>query len=120
MKIAVTSTLPNLDACVGTDLNYCKCLLIVDLDTMEFETIDNPVTSLGDLNEGERILEKLLHENITIILANNYDANILRFLGMVGIQIIDNISGSVHHAVKQFKEMCMADTVIMSVEALKN
>ena len=120
MKIAVTSTLPTLDARVGSKLSRSKYLLIIDIDTMEYEAMPNPVMALGGPAAGRLFAQQLLQENVSKVLANNCDSNILKFLGSAGIQIIGGISGSVRRAVKQLKEMGMAETVIIPFESLQD
>jgi hypothetical protein len=52
-----------------------------------------------------------------MILANHISFNVLKsFLKSLRgteIQIIDGVSGSVRNVVKQFKNICMADTVVI-------
>ncbi len=119
MKVAVTSTLPTIDACVGTKLRYSKYLLIVDLDTMGYETMPNPIMALSGPAAGKLFAQQLLGMNISKVLANNCSSDIRKPLGRAGIQIIGGMSGSVSSVVKRFKEMCMADTIIISVEDIQ-
>lgn len=120
MKVAVTSTLPTIDACVGTKLRCSKYLLIVDLDTMKYEAMPNPFLAVSGPAAGKLFAQQLLEVNISKVLANNCSSDIRKSLGRTGIQIIGGMSGSVISTVKQFKEMCMADTTIMPVEALQD
>ena len=120
MKVAVTSTLPTIDACVGTKLRRSKYLLIVDLDTMEYEAMPNPIMALSGPAAGKLFAQQLLQENVSIVLANNCGSDMRKSLSRTGIQIIGGMSGSVHSVVKQFKEMRMADIVIIPVETLQD
>ena len=113
MKIAVTSTLPTIDACVGTKLRYSKYLLIIDLDTMKYKAMPNPFLAVSGPAAGKLIARQLLELNISKILVNSCNSDIRKSLSGAGIQIIGGMSGSVISAVKQFKEMCMADTIVM-------
>ncbi len=115
MKVAVTSTLPTIDACVGTKLRGSKYLLIVDIDTMKCEAMSNPFLAVSGPAAGKLFAQQLLEVNISKVLANNCSSDIQKSLSRTGIQVIDGMSGSVISAVKQFKEMCMADTIIMPV-----
>lgn len=120
MKIAVASTRPALDACIETHFRCNKYLLIVDLDTMEYEVMLNPIMALSGPAAGKLFAQQLLEVNVSKVLANNCGSDMLESLGRAGIQLIGGMSGSVRSAVKQFKEMCLAETIVISVEALKD
>lgn len=124
MKISVVSELPTLDACIGTHFRCSKYLLIIDLDTMEYEAMPNPVIVLSGPAAGKLFAQQLLQENVRIVLAGSYSSKIsksfLKALGGVGIQIIGGMSGSIRSAVKQFKEICLADTIIMPIEDVQS
>ena len=119
MKVAITSTLPTIDACVGTKLRGSKYLLIVDIDTMKYETMPNLFLAVSGSVVGKLFAQQLLEVNVSKVLANNCDSDVLKSLGRTGIQVISGMSGSVQSVVKQFKEMCMADTIIMPIEDIQ-
>ena len=56
MKIAVTSTGPTLEYYVGTEVNHCPYLLIIDPDTMWYEAMQNPAISLKGLQRRNYLL----------------------------------------------------------------
>lgn len=43
MRVAVTSTLSSLDAPVGAELRHSRYLLIVDIHSMDYKVMINPV-----------------------------------------------------------------------------
>ncbi len=120
MKIAVASELPTLDACVATRFHRSKYLLIIDLDTMEYEAIMNPLLVLSGPAAGKLFAHQLLQENVGKVLASSCNSNIMKFLGNAGIQVIVGMSGSVHRAVEQYREMYNAETSIISFEGLED
>lgn len=119
MKVAITSTLSTIDAPVGAKLRSSKYLLIVDLNTMKYEAIPNPIMALSGPAAGKLFAQQLLEINISKVLTNNCSSDIRKSLGRAGIQIIGGMSGSVSSAIKQFKKMCMADTIIMPFEDIQ-
>ncbi len=125
MKIAVTSTRPTLDTPVGTKLHRSKYLLIIDPelivnpDTIEYEVMMNPLLALSGPAMWKLFAQELLQEDVQILLSGDYNSNVAKSLGHAGIEIIGGISGSVRSAVKQFKEMSMADTIITPVEGIQ-
>lgn len=119
MKIAVTSILPNIDASVGTKSHCSKYLLIVDLDTMEYEALPNPLIALGGPAAGKFLAQQLRQQNVSKLLVNNCSTNIAKSLGSAGIQIIGGASGSVRRVIRQFKKMCMAETIVIPAEDIQ-
>ena len=125
MKIAVTSTHPTLDVPVGTQLHHSKYLLIIDSelivnpDTIEYKVMRNPVMVVSGPAMWKLFTQELLQEDVRIILSGDCNSNVAKSLDNAGIQIIGGMSGSVRSVVKQFKEMCMADTIIMPVEGIQ-
>ncbi len=117
MKIAVPSTGPTLDDYVSTEFDHSRYLLIIDVDTFEYETMISPIVADSSSTSGELFTQQLLQSDVSMILVNHINYNVLEsFLESLwdtGIQIIDGMNGSVRSAVRQFKEMCMADTVVI-------
>ncbi len=119
MKIAVASALPTLDTCVETQFHRSKYILIIDLDTMEYKAMMNSLLVLSGPAAGKLFAQELLEENVEIVLASNCSSDILKFLGSAGIRIIVGVGGSVRRAVEQFREICSADTSIISFEEIE-
>lgn len=117
MKMAVTSTGPTLDDYVSTEFDHSRYLLIIDFDTLEYETVISPIVVDSSSAAGELFAQQLLQADVSMILANHINFNVLKsFLKSLrgtGIQIIDGMNGSVRSVVKQFEEICMADTIII-------
>jgi predicted Fe-Mo cluster-binding NifX family protein len=118
MKIAVTSTGPTLDDHVATEFDHSKYLLVVDCETMEYEATISPVVTDTGPATGRLFAEQLLQANVSKVLASHVRFGVLkaflRSLHGTGIQIVDGMNGSVRSVVRQFKEMCMAETVVIS------
>jgi predicted Fe-Mo cluster-binding NifX family protein len=125
MKVAVTSTLPSFDASVGTKLHSSKYLLIIDTelivnpDTVEYKVMMNPVMMVSGPAKWKLFSQELFQEDVQVLLSGDCNSEVAKSLGHVGIQVIKGMSGSVRSVVKQFKEMCMADTIIMPVEDIQ-
>ena len=125
MKIAVTSTHSTLDKPVGNKLHSSKYLLIIDPesivtpDTIEYKVMRNPVMVVSGPAMWKLFTQELLQEDVRIILSGDNDPKVSRLLSHAGIQVIGGMSGSVSSAVKQFKEMCMDDTIIMPFEGIQ-
>lgn len=119
MKIAVASTLPDINSPVGDDLHCSKYLLIINPDTMDYKIMLNPFMVVSGPAMWKLFTQELLNEDVRIVLAGNYDPDTSRALRSAGIQIFGGINGPVHTAVEQFEKMDMADTVIMPSEDIQ-
>ena len=120
MKIAVTSTGPTLDDYVSTEFDHSKYLLIIDFDTLEYEAMISPVIVDSGPAAGKLLAQQLLRADVSKVLASHINFDVLKsFLESLrgtGIHIIDGLNGSVRSVVRQFKEMCIADTVVIPSE----
>lgn len=120
MRIAVASTGPALDDDVSPEFDDSKYLLIVDFDTLKYEAMISPVVVDDGPAAGRPLARQLLQEDVSKILAGrvNFDAlkSFLNNLQGHGIQVIDGMSGSVRSAVRRFKQICLADTIIIPCE----
>jgi len=120
MKIAITSTGSTPDDNVSTELADSKYLLIIDFDTLDSEAMINPVVADEGPAAGRLLAQHLLQQGVSKILVSHTGPEALKcFLDTLrgtGIQVVDGMSGSVRSAVRQFKDMCMADTVVIPCE----
>ncbi|HIJ72291.1 MAG TPA: 4Fe-4S binding protein [Planctomycetes bacterium] len=102
MKIAVTSTGPTLDSNVEVRFGRCAYFLIIDTDTMEFESIENPNIARGG-GAGIQSAQLMSEKGVTTVLTGNCGPNAFNIFGQAGIQVIVGVSGLVCDAVEQFK-----------------
>lgn len=74
MKVCVTATAPGLDAYVDPRFGRCQCFTIVDLDTMEFESVENPnITALG--GAGIQSAQLVANRGAGVVLTGNVGPN---------------------------------------------
>ena len=116
MKIAVTSAIPTIDAPVGTKLLNSKYLLIINPDTMEYKAMLNLILSISGPAMWKLFTQELFQEDVGIILVGDCNSNVSKSLGDAGIQVISGLSGSICSVVEQFKEMCLAETIIEPIK----
>ena len=107
MKIAVTATGPNLDSQVEARFGRCAYFLIIDPDTMEFESLRNPNTALGG-GAGVQSAQLMAEKDVKVVLTGNCGPNAFRTFGAAGIQVIVGVSGAVRAAAEQFKSGSLA------------
>ena len=110
MKIAVTSTGPDLDSQVESRFGRCSYFLIVDSETFEFETVENPNVALGG-GAGIQSAQLLANRGVQTVLTGNCGPNAFATLGAAEIQVIIGVGGVVRQAVEQFKQGAFSGAV---------
>jgi len=103
MKIAVTSTGPDLDSQVEPRFGRCPYFLIVDSETFEFEAVENPNVALGG-GAGIQSAQLLSNRGVQTVLTGNCGPNAFATLGAGEIQVIVGVGGVVRQVVEQFKQ----------------
>jgi len=102
MKIAVTATKPSLDAEVDPRFGRCQYFVIVDLDTMEFESVENSSAQASGgagISTGQMIAGK----GAEAVLTSNCGPNAFRVLNASGIKVITGATGKVIDAIEDYK-----------------
>jgi predicted Fe-Mo cluster-binding NifX family protein len=102
MKIAVSATEPKLEAGVDERFGRCKYFVIVDTDTMDFETVDNSA-SLASGGAGVATAQMIAGKGVAAVLTGNCGPNAYQVLSPAGIKVITGVFGSVKEAVESYK-----------------
>jgi predicted Fe-Mo cluster-binding NifX family protein len=102
MKIAVTSTAPELDAAIDPRFGRCRYFIIIDPDTMEFETLENSGAAASG-GAGIATTQSLVGKGINAVLTGNCGPNAYNALEAAGIKLITGVTGSVRDVVNDFK-----------------
>lgn len=116
MKIAVTSTGPTLDDMMETRFGRCAYFLIVDLDTMEFEALQNPNIALGG-GAGIQSAQLMAEKGISTVLTGNCGPNAFQTFDAANIQVITGVSGQVRQAVEHYKSGALSNTTTPNVQS---
>jgi len=103
MKIAVSSTGPDLESDVDPRFGRCQYFLIVDLDDMSFEPASN--ASIGQQGgAGIQSAKVVADKGVKAVLTGNVGPNAYQVLSGVGLEVITGVSGIVRDAALQYKE----------------
>jgi predicted Fe-Mo cluster-binding NifX family protein len=102
MKIAITATVPNLDADIDPRFGRCQYFIIADSDTMEFETLENSGAAAGG-GAGIATAQTLTDKSIEAVLTGNCGPNAYQVLSGAGIKVVTGVSGKVREAIKSYK-----------------
>jgi predicted Fe-Mo cluster-binding NifX family protein len=102
MKIGVSSTGGSLDAQIDPRFGRCPYFVIVDSETMQFETVAN--TASGAMGgAGIQAAQLVANRGVQTVLTGSVGPNAFQALSSAGISIITGISGTVRGAVEKFK-----------------
>ena len=99
MKIAVSVTGPDIDAEIDPRFGRCQYFLIVNTDTMEFDSIPNAsATAMG--GAGIQAAQTVAAKNVEIVITGNVGPNAFQTLNAAGIKVITGASGSARDAIE--------------------
>ena len=116
MKICVTAQGDDLDSTVDPRFGRCKCFIIVEIDTLEFEAVNNPnidTTGGAGIQSGQLIAEK----QVKTVLTGNVGPNAFQTLKAAGIEVITGVSGNIKEAVEKYKNNELKTTDGPSVDS---
>ena len=116
MKIAVTSTGPTLDDMMEERFGRCAYFLIIDLDTLEFEALENPNIALGG-GAGIQSAQLMADKGVSTVLTGNCGPNAFQTFGAANIQVITGVSGQVRQAVEQYKSGALSGATTPNVQS---
>ena len=103
MKIAVTATGPGLDDHVDARFGRCAYFLIIDSETLAFETIENPNIAAGG-GAGIQSASLMAEKGVQVALTGNCGPNAFQVFGAAGIQVIVGVNGQVRDVVNKYKQ----------------
>lgn len=103
MKIAISSSGPDLDAQVDPRFGRCQYFIFVDPETLEFEAVAN--TNIGASGgAGISSAQTVASKGVEAVLTGNCGPNAYQTLSAAGIRVITNVSGTVRSAAELYKK----------------
>ncbi|MDY6855299.1 MAG: NifB/NifX family molybdenum-iron cluster-binding protein [Thermodesulfobacteriota bacterium] len=102
MKICVTASGEGLDAKIDPRFGRCQYFTIIDLDTMEFESLQN--SSIGASGgAGIQAAQFVANKGVDLVLTGNVGPNAYNTLEAADICVITGVAGEVRQAVDDYK-----------------
>jgi predicted Fe-Mo cluster-binding NifX family protein len=101
MKIAVSATAPDLDAEVDPRFGRCRYFLIIDSDTMNFDTISNE-SEMASGGAGIKAAQTVAKTGANVVITGNIGPNAFQTLQAAGIKVITGANGFVKDVIKRF------------------
>jgi predicted Fe-Mo cluster-binding NifX family protein len=102
MKIAVSADGPTLDAKVANRFNTAEYLLIIDLDTSEYEAVPNPFTT-GQHGAGVQAIVLAVSRGAEAVLTGYTSPAVVSQFQSSGTEVLTGMTGTVRDAVEQYK-----------------
>lgn len=103
MKIAITASGDNLDCQMDPRFGRCQNFLVIDPDTMDFEVISNE-SAMASGGAGIQAAQTIVNTGINTLITGNLGPNAYDILSAAGIETITGASGTVRHALIQYKK----------------
>jgi len=102
MKIALTSSGPELSAPIDPRFGRCPYFIFIDPDTMKFEAFENPNLA-SPSGAGIQAAQFIAEKEAKAVLTGSCGPNAFQTLQAAGVEVIVGVSGTVEDAVKQYK-----------------
>ena len=103
MKIAISSTGPDLESEIDPRFGRSQYFLIVDLNDMSFETVANANIGQGS-GVGIQSAKVVADKGAKALLTGNVGPNAYQALSAAGLDVITGVSGTVREAAQQYKQ----------------
>ncbi len=114
MKIAVSTSGEGMDAMVNPRFGRCSHFVLVNPDTNEQESLENPAQFAGG-GAGIQAAQLLENSGVDTVLTGNVGPNAFQTLKGAGIRIYLGASGTVRNAVERFQNGKLSEAVEPSV-----
>ena len=103
MKVAVTARGGDLQAEVDPRFGRAPYILIVDTETMEYETIDNSVNVNAFKGAGIQAATMVAERGARVLLTGYCGPNAFRTIQAAGVKVVSDVTGTVREAVETLK-----------------
>lgn len=109
MKIAISSTGPDLDAQIDLRFGRCRYFVLVDDKKENFEFIDNEAAALGG-GAGTQAAQMIVEAGIKAVITGNIGPNALNILKVAGIKAYHCGPGTVRRALQTYQDGRLKET----------
>lgn len=116
VKIGVSSIGNELDAQVDPRFGRCRYFLVIDTETMSFESISNE-SAMASGGAGIQAAQTVAKAGVQAIITGNVGPNAFQTLSAAGIKVFTGMFGSVKEAVEKYKNGELRETVAPSVRS---
>lgn len=104
MKIAVTAKAASLSAQMDPRFGRAAFILIIDLDTMQFEAVDNSENVRAFEGAGIQAATMISDRGAEVLLTGYCGPKAFKTLEVAEIKVVNDMEGTVLDAVNAFRE----------------
>ena len=116
MKIAISAQGTDLSAQVDPRFGRCQYFVIVDPETMQFETLENSNIMAGG-GAGIATAQMIANKGIQVVITGNCGPNAYQTLSAAGVRIVTGVGGTVKEAIEGYKAGQFQSTSEPTVDA---
>lgn len=103
MKIAVTSSGPELKSDIDPRFGRCQYFIIYDTENDEYEAIENSnIRGMGGV--GIQSAQMMADKGVQVVISGNCGPNAFQTLKAADIQLITGLSGTVESVIQEYKK----------------
>lgn len=103
MKIAITASEPNLTSSVDPRFGRSPYFILLDTDTMEFDSIENPNIASSS-GAGIQSAQLIANKGAKALLTGSCGPNAYQTLNAAGVEVFIGVSGTVKQAAQKYKD----------------
>jgi predicted Fe-Mo cluster-binding NifX family protein len=103
MKIAVTAKSNRLESEIDPRFGRCSYFLIIETDTMNFESISNE-SAMASGGAGIQAAQTVAKEGVKVVITGNIGPNAFQTLSAAGIVVFTGVDGTVKEAIEKHKK----------------
>jgi predicted Fe-Mo cluster-binding NifX family protein len=103
MKICISSVAGSLDAKIEQRFGRCPFFIIVDSDTMNYETIPNTAANAMG-GAGIQAAQLVTDRGVHVVLTGNIGPNTYRVLSAARVRMVTGVTGTIRNAVEQYRK----------------
>ena len=116
MRIAISSSGPDLDAEVDPRFGRCHCFVVVDPATEELEVLDNEAAMMSG-GAGIQAAQMVANSGVDAVITGNLGPNAADTLAATGLKVYLGVAGTVREALQQYKAGQLQETSSPTVES---
>ena len=103
MKLCISSTGSGLESTVDPRFGRCRYFLLVDTETMNVETLENPAFIAGG-GAGIQAAQLVVNKGAKVVLTGDVGPNAFQALQAGGVKIVTGAQGSVKDVIERFNK----------------